>query len=73
MNVESTIETSALVTPNSAIDKRSQTSSYKMLQNPETKKNTKNHAMKQFLRRDGPLLLRKWIQSVSSYTGRGNS
>src|SRR5437868_12670897 len=42
MKVERTIETSAVVTPNCAIDSRSQTSSYKMLQKPDTKKNAKN-------------------------------
>jgi hypothetical protein len=40
--VDRTIDTSAVVTPNCAIDSRSQIISYKMLQNPEMKKNTKN-------------------------------
>ena len=43
MNMERTIETMAVVTPNCAIAKRNQTISYKMLQSPETKKNPKNH------------------------------
>ncbi len=69
MNMESTIETRALVTPNSAIDKRSQTSSYRMLQNPEIKKKTKNQAMKPFLRCERLLqFLVERIQSVSCYT-----
>src|SRR5579871_2942958 len=42
MNTESTIDTSAVVTPNCAMDNRSQTISYRRLQNPETKKNPKN-------------------------------
>ena len=41
MNMESTIETSALVTPNCAMDSRSQTISYRMPQNPDTKKKRK--------------------------------
>ena len=41
MNIESTIDTSAVVTPNWAIDKRSHTSSYRMLQKPDRKKNAK--------------------------------
>jgi hypothetical protein len=41
MNIERTMDTNAVVTPNCAIASRSQMSSYKMLQNPETKKNTK--------------------------------
>lgn len=45
MNTESTIEVSAVVTPNCAIDSRSQMSSHSTLQNPETKKNQKNHAI----------------------------
>src|SRR5215469_9617709 len=42
MNVDRTIEVSAVVTPNCATARRSQTSSYRRLQNPETKKKTKN-------------------------------
>jgi hypothetical protein len=42
MNAERTIEIRALVTPKLAIESRSQTSSYNMLQNPERKKRTKN-------------------------------
>src|SRR4029077_14676795 len=45
MNMESTIDVRAVVTPNCAIARRSHTSSYSTLQNPEMKKNTKNHAM----------------------------
>jgi hypothetical protein len=41
MNTERTIDTMAVVTPNCAIDRRSQTNSYKTLQNPEIKKKTK--------------------------------
>src|SRR5579863_7798465 len=41
MNIESVIETSAVVTPNWAMVKRSQMSSYKMLQNPDSKKKRK--------------------------------
>jgi hypothetical protein len=43
MNIERTIETRAVVTPNCAMDSRNQTSSYRMLQKPEMKKNAKNH------------------------------
>ena len=42
MKTESTIDTRAVVTPKAAIDSRSHTSSYKMLQNPEIKKKAKN-------------------------------
>src|SRR5580658_7351902 len=41
MKVESTIDTMAVVTPNCAMARRSQISSYKMLQNPEMKKKAK--------------------------------
>ncbi|MGA9255713.1 MAG: hypothetical protein WBV98_03840 [Candidatus Sulfotelmatobacter sp.] len=41
MNIESTMDTSAVVTPNCAMANRNQTSSYKMLQKPEMKKKTK--------------------------------
>src|SRR5271163_317701 len=47
MNTESTIETSALVTPKSAMAKRSQMISYRMLQNPETQKKRKSQSMKE--------------------------
>jgi hypothetical protein len=46
MNVDSTMDTNAVVTLNCAIASRSQISSYKMLQNPETKKNTKYHVIR---------------------------
>ena len=46
MNVESTMDTNAVVTLNCAIASRSQMSSYKMLQNPETKKNRKYHIIR---------------------------
>src|SRR6266849_5491903 len=46
MNVESTIETSAVVTPNWAIARRSQTSSYSTLQRPERKKKRKNQVIR---------------------------
>ncbi len=42
MKTESTIDTRAVVTPKAAIESRSHTSSYKMLQNPEIKKKAKN-------------------------------
>jgi hypothetical protein len=45
MNIERTIDTNAVVTPNCAIANRSQTSSYRMLQKPETKKKRKNHTI----------------------------
>src|SRR5260370_23826499 len=45
MNTERTIEVSAVVTPNCAIDNRNQMSSHRTLQNPETKKNQKNHTI----------------------------
>jgi len=45
MNTERTIEVSAVVTPNCAIDSRNQMSSHKMLQNPETKKKQKSQAI----------------------------
>src|SRR3982074_1579419 len=45
MNTESTIEVSAVVTPNCAIDNRNHMSSHRTLQNPETKKNQKNHTI----------------------------
>ena len=41
MNIESTMDTSAVVTPNCAMANRNQTSSYRMLQKPEMKKKTK--------------------------------
>ena len=41
MNVDRTMETRAVVTPNCAIASRNQISSYSIPQNPETKKNTK--------------------------------
>src|SRR5580658_10006102 len=44
MNTERTIDVSAVVTPNCAIESRNQISSHRTLQNPETKKNQKNHA-----------------------------
>jgi len=50
MNIERTIETRAVVTPNCAIESRNQTSSYKMLQKPEMKKKTKNQVKENFLR-----------------------
>src|SRR5580692_10241747 len=43
MNAERTIETSAVVTPNWAMARRTHTISYRMLQKPETKKNPKYH------------------------------
>ncbi len=46
MNMESTIEVNAVVTPNCAMASRSQTTSYRMLQKPETRKNRKNQTMK---------------------------
>ena len=45
MNMESTVETMAVVTPKSAIASRSQINSYRMLQKPEMKKNTNSHAI----------------------------
>src|SRR6266404_1983054 len=42
MNMERTTETRAVVTPNWAMARRSQTSSYRIPQNPETRKNRKN-------------------------------
>ena len=45
MKTESTIDVSAVVTPNCAIDNRNQISSHKTLQNPETKKNKKYHTI----------------------------
>src|SRR5262249_46490538 len=57
MNVERTIETRALVTPNRAIASRSHTTSRTRLQNPETRKNPKS------LRR--PIRCRKLSPSVS--------
>ena len=45
MNTERTIEVSAVVTPNCAIDNRNHMSSHRTLQNPETKKNQKNHTI----------------------------
>jgi hypothetical protein len=42
MNTESTIEVSAVVTPNCAIDNRNQISSHRTLQNPDNRKNQKN-------------------------------
>jgi len=45
MNIDSTMDTNAVVTLNCAIASRSQTSSYKMLQNPEIKKNRKYHTI----------------------------
>jgi hypothetical protein len=42
MKAESTIEVSAVVTPNCAMASLSHTISYMMLQHPEMKKNTKN-------------------------------
>ena len=41
MKLESTIEIMAVVTPNCAMARRSQTNSYRMLQNPETMKKAK--------------------------------
>ena len=41
MNMERTMATRALVTPNWAIDSRSQTISYRIPQNPDTKKKKK--------------------------------
>jgi hypothetical protein len=41
MNIESTMETNAVVTPNLAMASRSQTTSYTKLQNPETTKKRK--------------------------------
>src|SRR6266567_1500588 len=43
MNMETTIETKAVVTPKLAIESRSQTISYTRLQKPETTKKTKYH------------------------------
>src|SRR6266702_1521345 len=43
IKLESTIDTIAVVTPNCAMAKRSQISSYRMLQNPEIKKKPKYH------------------------------
>ncbi len=45
MNAESTSDTIAVVTPNWAIAKRSQTISYKTLQKPETAKKQKYHCI----------------------------
>jgi len=45
MNMESTVDTSAVVTPNCAIAKRSQISSYRMPQKPEMKKKVKYQPM----------------------------
>ncbi len=45
MNTERTMEVRAVVTPNCAIDKRNQMISQRTLQNPETKKKQKNHAI----------------------------
>jgi hypothetical protein len=42
MNTESTMETIGVVTPNFANVKRSQTTWYTRLQNPDTRKNAKN-------------------------------
>ncbi len=50
MNTERMIETMAVVTPNCAIARRSHTSSYRTLQNPEKKKKMKN----QFTKRSVP-------------------
>ena len=44
MNMERTVETMAVVTPKSAIARRSQISSYKMLQKPEMQKNVNSQA-----------------------------
>jgi hypothetical protein len=41
MNIESTVETNAVVTPNLAMASLSQTTSYTKLQKPETTKKTK--------------------------------
>src|SRR5262249_31429819 len=41
MNIDRTVETKGVVTPNCAMARRSQISSYRMLQNPESRKNTK--------------------------------
>jgi hypothetical protein len=41
MNAERTMATMAVVTPNCAMARRSQTSSYRTLQKPEMKKKTK--------------------------------
>src|SRR5580698_8373287 len=43
MKTDKTIEVSAVVTPNCAIANRNHMSSQRTLQNPETKKNQKNH------------------------------
>jgi len=43
MNIDTTIETMAVVTPKLAIASRSQTTSYTKLQKPETTKKTKYH------------------------------
>jgi hypothetical protein len=45
MNTDNTIDVKAVVTPNCAIDRRNQISSYKTLQKPETKKKKKNQAI----------------------------
>src|SRR2546430_11611669 len=45
MKTDRTIEVSAVVTPNCAIDNRNHMSSHRTLQNPETKKNQKNHTI----------------------------
>src|SRR5713101_5657211 len=50
INIESTIETWAVVTPNCAIASRSQISSYRMPQKPEMKKNKKYQSTQRFLR-----------------------
>jgi len=41
MNTDNTVDTTGVVMPNCAIARRSQISSYKMLQNPDKRKNTK--------------------------------
>ena len=55
INMDKTAETTGVVTPNCAIARRSQTSSYKMLQKPERRKKTKYQVTRIILvRRYGP-------------------
>ena len=82
MNVERTMDTNAVVTLNCAIASRSQMSSYRMLQSPETKKNRKYHIIRitlyyaseqhgelAFDRGVGPPLIRKNETFSSSQRG----
>ena len=62
MNIDKTVETRGVVTPNCAMASRNQTNSYRMLQKPEMKKKRKNQPV------DPEGLEEKWF-GILEYPG----